>query len=217
MEYQLRTYFRSSCSWRVRIALHYKGLSYTPEYVHLLQDGGQQHGPEHLRTNPMAQIPVLRVGEEWVAQSVGILEYLEEAHPAPPLLPAKPLERAKVRELVQHVNSGIQPLQNLRVIQEIQKRWEFPREEAIRWCHDWIRIGLEAMEQTISGEAGAFSVGDNLTMADCCLIPQLYNARRFGIDTTEFPTLNRVDLHCATLRPFQAAHPDAQGDCPTPA
>ena len=191
-----------------------KGLEYESQYVHLLRDGGEQHTKEHLKRNPMRQLPVLTAGGNVVSQSVAILEYLEENYPDPALLPSGLEQRAKVRELVQLVNSGIQPLQNLSVIQDIQKRWDFPRSEAIRWCHDWIQVGLEALELITTETAGAFSYKDAVGMADCCLIPQLYNARRFGIDTSVFPTLHRIESHCGSLEAFQNAHPEAQGDFP---
>ena len=141
----LRSYWRSSCSWRVRIALNLKGLSYETVSVHLVADGGQQHGEEHRSLNPMRELPVLLVDGEPIAQSMGILEYLEETHPEPSLLPEAALDRARVRQMAEIINSGIQPVQNLRVMQRLGREFDQPKERQVAWSKGWIEFGFDAL------------------------------------------------------------------------
>ncbi len=206
-------YWRSSATWRVRIGLALKGVDYAYEPVHLVKDGGQQHGEAHVRRNPMHQVPVLRVehGGDVVdlTQSLAILEFLDETLEGPALLPSDPLQRAHVRRLAEVVNSWIQPLQNLSTLQKVEK--EFAADK-IKWGHDIIEQGLIALEAMVQGTAGTFMVGDAPSIADCCLIPQLYNARRFGVDLSGMPTLLRIEAACEALEAFQAAHADVQPD-----
>ena len=207
----LYSYWRSSSSWRVRIALAHKGLSYRYEAVPLLAQA--QRRSEHLDRNGMGQIPVLEVGGAPIAQSMAILAWLEQTTPQPALLPAEPLQRARAIALAELVNAGIQPLQNLAVLKEI----EALSDAATRadWGRRHIEAGLLAFEREVQRTAGIFSVGDAPSWADLALVPQLYNARRFGCDLTEMPTLNRIELACVALPAFVAAHPDQQPDAPT--
>ena len=208
-------YWRSSASWRVRIALQLKGLSYDYVPVHLLEGGGQQHGDAHRSRNPMRQVPVLEVeaggATHLLGQSMAILEYLEETYPTPPLLPRDPFARAKARQIAEAINSGIQPLQNLSVLQHLKSLGADDQ----AWGRHWVGRGLEAVETLVRGSAGTFCVGDEPTFADCCLVPQLYAARRFALEIERFPTLLRIEQTCAALPAFQRAHasaqPDAQG------
>ncbi len=211
---RLYGYWRSSSAWRVRIALHWKQLSHERVAVHLVRDGGEQHGAAFLARNPMAQVPVL----EWIhgehvwrlTQSLAILEWLEEAHPEPPLLPRDPFARARARELALLVVSGIQPLQNLAVLQRVEALGGARR----AWAAEWIERGLGAMERMLSETAGTYCVGDTVSFADVCLVPQLYNARRFGVTVERFERLAAIERACEQLPAFQAAHPDAQPDRP---
>lgn len=212
MSLVLRSYWRSSCSWRVRIGLNWKQLSYDLVPVHLVEDGGQQHSPEHRALNPMRELPVLMVDGEPLAQSVAILEYLEETHPEPPLLPDSPLDRARVRQMAEVINSGIQPVQNLRVMQRLGREYDFPRADQVGWSRDWIAQGLSAVEGLVSVHGGRYSFGDSVSFADLCLVPQLYNARRFNVDMNAFPTLTAVESQLESLPAFVAAHPDQQPD-----
>ncbi|WP_373046672.1 maleylacetoacetate isomerase [Vulgatibacter sp.] len=205
---KLYGYWRSSASWRVRIALAFKGLAYEYVPVHLVKDGGEQHGAAHQRRNPMEQVPVLEVDGVRLAQSMAILEYLEETHPAPALLPAAPFARAKARQLAEVINAGIQPLQNLGVIQQVKALGSDEK----AWAAHWIRKGLAALEVEAAESAGRFLVGDAPSFADVCLVPQLYASRRFGIDPADYPTLARIEATCAALEPFAKAHADAQPD-----
>jgi len=204
---RLYAYWRSSSAWRVRIVLHHKGLPFAITSVHLRE--GDQHAPEHTARNAMAQIPVLELDDgTCLAQSVAILEYLEETHPEPAMLPADPIARARVRQAVEIINSGIQPLQNLAVLIAIDGLGG----DRVAWSRDAIARGFVGLEALASQTSGRFLVGDQLTLADALLIPQLYNARRFKVDLAPFPTLLRVEANCTGLPAFQAAHPDAQPD-----
>lgn len=211
-------YWRSSSSWRVRIALDFKGIPYEYVAVHLLRDGGMQHAADYTARNPMAQVPTLTVevdGEtRYLAQSMAILEYLEEAHPAPALLPRDAFLRARARQLAEIVNSGIQPVQNLRLIQRLQalQHADGQSVDGRKWCAPFIADGLAAYESLARQTAGDFSVGDQPTFADLCLIPQLYNARRFEVDLSAHDLLLQIEQNCMALDAFQSAHPDRQPD-----
>ena len=214
--FRLWGYWRSSSAWRVRIALALKGVPY--EYAALNLVDQEQFREEHRARNPMGQVPVLELldGDRVVrlAQSMAIIEWLDERFPDPPLLPPDLDGRARVRALAEHVNSGIQPLQNavvLRTIKEKVPGWE--RE----WAQRWISRGLDALERAVGdGGAGRFCHGDAPGLADCYLVPQLHNARRYGLDVAPWPTLRRIEEACAALAPFQAAHADRQPDAPPP-
>ena len=212
MSYTLRSYFRSSCSWRVRISLAYKGISYETIPVHLLKDGGQQHGDTHRSANPMRELPVLLVGDEPLAQSMAILEYLEEAHPSPSLLPQGHIARARVRQMAEVINSGIQPIQNLRVMQKLQKDFSLEKSDAMKWSADWIKFGFDALEVLVAKYSGQYCFGDDPSIADACLIPQLFNARRFSVALEPYPNLTRVEKELNELEAFKASHPAQQPD-----
>lgn len=214
---KLYGYWRSSASYRVRIALGLKSLDYEVTPVHIVKDGGQQHLDAFKAMNPMSQVPVLEVKEGaktvQLAESVAIFEYLEETYPKPSLFPADPVLRARTRQLTEIVSSGIQPLQNLITLQCLKERGV----DATEWAQLFIRRGLSAYQKVAEQTAGQFSVGERPTFADCALIPQLYNARRNEIDVeAELPLLARIEAACAELPAFQAAHPDRQPDAPQP-
>ncbi len=210
---KLYGYWRSSASWRVRIALNLKGLAYTYEAVHLLKDGGQQHADAYRALNPMRTVPTLEFEEggamRRLSQSLAILEYLEERYRTPALLPAEPYLRARVRMFSEMVNSGIQPLQNLSVLQRLKNEL---KQDDKAWGAYWNTRGLTALEVAVKETARTYSVGDTVSFADICLVPQLYGARRFEVDLTPYPTLLRVEAACNELPAFQAAHPDRQPD-----
>jgi maleylpyruvate isomerase len=217
MTLRLYGYWRSSSAWRVRIGLGLKGLAYETVPVNLA--AGDQFSDPHRARSPLGQVPVLDVEEDGRAirlvQSMAILEWLDERFPEPPLLPPDLESRARVRALAEHVNSGTQPLQNalvLRMLKERQPGWEQ------EWARFHIGRGLEALERALGdGRTGRFCHGDVPGLADCYLVPQLYNARRYGVDLAPFRTLRRVEESCAALAPFQAAHADRQPDAPPPA
>jgi len=210
---RLYSYWRSSCSWRVRIALNLKGLSYEYVPVHLVKDGGEQHTEAYRAINPMRTVPTLELTEgstvRRLSQSMAILEYLEERHPSPALLPADPYLRARCRMLSEMVNSGIQPLQNLAVLQRI--KGELMGDDKA-WCVYWIERGLKAFQAAVQKTAGTYCLGQAVSFADLYLVPQLYSARRFGVDLRPYEQLTRIEAACASLPAFQAAHADRQPD-----
>ncbi len=209
---KLYSYWRSSSSWRVRIALALKGLGYEYVPVHLLEDGGQQHAEDFVEKNPAHQIPVLELEIDGltchIGQSMAILDFLEQTHPEPALLPGNPFLRSRAFQLAELVNSGIQPIQNLSVIQELRRL----DVDARAWCHDAILSGLEAYEALSKDVSGTFSVGDAPSWADACLIPQMYNARRFEVDMSHLEGILAIEQAAFGLEAFQVSHPDQQPD-----
>jgi maleylpyruvate isomerase len=212
MQLVLRGYFRSSCSWRVRIGLHWKQLDYLLEPVHLVRGGGEQHGDSHRAANPMEQVPVLFVDGEPVTQSVAILELLEELAPTPPLLPADAVQRARVRQMVEVVNSGIQPLQNLATMQRLSRDFGADKAQVAQWSGSHIDKGFRALEAMAARWSGRFSVCDEVSLADVFLVPQLFNARRFSVDLAHYPTLTRIEQALLALPSFHETRPEAQPD-----
>jgi maleylpyruvate isomerase len=212
----LHSYWRSSCSWRVRIALHLKGLPFTYRAVNLAE--GEQFEIPHRARNPMSTVPLLEVEEDGrvlrLAQSMAILEWLEERHPSPPLLPRDPAGRARVRAIAEDVNSSIQPYQNASTMKWLRER--NPGDDLAFTSH-FLARSMEGLEEVVSEGAGTFCHGDTVTLADLFVVPQLYGARRFDVDVAKFPTLLRVEAACALLEPFALAVPAAQPDAPPPA
>ena len=208
---KLYGYWRSSCSWRARIALNLKGLKYEYLPVNLLN--GEQHGEAYRAVNPTGTVPVLEVTEAGrpvrLSQSIAIMEYLEELHPAPPILPKTPSQRAKARMFAELINSGIQPLQNLQVLNYVDAELHGDKKA---WEAHWIDKGLRPLQALAEETAGTFLIGDHPTIADICLIPQLYGARRFGVDLSHYGLLLKVEAACNALPAFQAAHADKQPD-----
>ncbi|HVJ38705.1 MAG TPA: maleylacetoacetate isomerase [Stenotrophomonas sp.] len=211
---QLYTYFRSSAAYRVRIALNLKGLPHELVPVHLLRDGGQQHAADYVRLNPQHLLPTLRHGERVIVQSLPILEYLDEVFGEVPLLPADAQGRARVRALAQAVACEIHPLNNLRVMQYLERDWDIDAARREAWMRHWMDEGFAALETLLadSPETGRFCHGDTPGMADCCLVPQLFNAHRFGVDLAPYPTLARIEQACLALDAFDRARPERQPD-----
>jgi maleylacetoacetate isomerase len=208
----LSTYWRSSCSFRVRIALGYKKLAYEPVFVNILE--GEQNKPEYKTKNPIGHVPTLTVDGVSYVESVAIMELLEELYPDPPLLPKTPQARARVRELVETINAGIQPLQNLAVLDRVGHVKD-EQDKRIAWMKHFIPRGLAAYEALLAraetpGEP--FSFGGTFSMADACLVPQVYAARRIGVDLTPFPRIVRADAAASELPFVAAAKPEAQPD-----
>lgn len=205
----LYSYWRSSCSWRVRLVLALKGIPYEYEAVHLLRM--EQRDPAFLSRNPTGQVPLLCVDGLELGESVAICEYLEETRPQHPLLPSSPGDRAQVRRVMEMINAGIQPKQNVALLTFVAENLGGP-EEKKRWAVHWITSGLKAVEEVLEKTAGKCCVGDEVTMADCFLVPQIYNSIRFGIDMAQFPVVKRVVDHVSGLPGFAEAHADAQPD-----
>lgn len=214
----LRNYFRSSSAYRVRIALGLKGLPFDYVPVHLNRDGGEQFQPAFSRRNPQQLVPVLGDGGFDVSQSLAIIEYLDEAYPAKPLLPSTAQARARVRQLSLAMACDIHPLNNLRVLKYLTGPMGLDEAAKGEWISHWHGIGLAALEAALvsglAGDArrGRYCVGDAPTMADCCLVPQLFAARRFGMDLAPFPALLAIEAACLELPAFQNAHPGRQPD-----
>ncbi|MGQ0836296.1 MAG: maleylacetoacetate isomerase [Gammaproteobacteria bacterium] len=210
----LYTYWRSSASYRVRIALNLKGVEYEPRFVHLMRDGGEQFAPEYRALNPQSRVPTLVHDAIVVTQSLAIIEYLDERFPKPPLLPADPAGRARVRSLAQLVTSDIQPLQNASVTRYLRSSLAMTDEQIAAWMREWIGRGFAALEQRLAREpeTAAFCHGEHPTLADCCLVPQCYTARRFGVDPAEFPAIARIDATCSAVPAFGRAAPERQPD-----
>jgi len=214
MYMKLHTYFRSSAAFRVRIALNLKGLPYEAVPVHLLRHGGQQHQPAYRALNPMGGVPVLQDGALVLTQSLAIIEYLEEVHPQPALLPATPAERARVRALAQAIACDIHPVNNLRVLQYLKGPLGHTQDEVDAWYRHWVGLGLAAVEQLLANhpQTGRFCHGDTPGLADCCLLPQVFNARRYQCSLDALPTLQRIAAACETHPAFAAALPANQPD-----
>jgi len=215
-EMLLHGYFRSSAAWRVRIALNLKGVPHAHAFRHLRR--GEQSAPDYLAKNPQGLVPALEVpgpvGESQVlTQSLAILEWLEETQPGPKLLPADPWGRARVRALAQIVACDIHPIQNLRVLQYLKRDFGQAQPAIDAWVRHWVALGLAAFEARLAeAETGRFCHGDAPGMADCCLVPQLGNARRFGADLALYPRVLAVEAACAALPAFVAAAPGGQLD-----
>lgn len=202
---KLYEYWRSSCSYRLRIALNLKGIPYDSEHVHLLK--GEQRQPQFLEVNPMGTVPVLQDGDVLVAQSLAAMEYLEEVHLSTPLLPDYASDRAYVRSLCLAIISGMQPLGNISVLQYLETQFRISPEQKQRWLEHWMEQGFAALEKMVSRH-GAYCFYNQVTLADVCLVPQLYVARRFNVALEAYPTLQAIETHCLALPAFQQAHPD---------
>jgi maleylacetoacetate isomerase len=210
----LYSYWRSSASYRVRIALNLKQIEYDTRPVHLVRDGGEQRSPEYLAVNPQGLVPAFVEGGLTITQSLAIVAYLDETRPEPPLLPADPADRARVRSLALAIACDVHPLNNSGVLRFLAE--EFGVDDAGRqcWYRNWIRRGFVAMEERLAGDraTGRFCHGDAPGLADVFLVPQVYNAERFGCDLTPYPIIRRINASCLELEPFRAAAPEAQPD-----
>jgi len=216
MALRLHTYWRSSAAYRVRIVLALKGLEYESVPRHLLRDGGEQHRPDYLALNPQGLVPALEHDGHVLTQSLAICEYLEERFPEPPLLPAGPRDRAVVRAMALAIACDIHPLNNLRVQQYLRDGLGQDEAAVSRWVRHWIAEGLDALDTLIGRHSGdgRHCFGEAVTLADACLVPQVYNARRAGLDLAPWPRLAAVASHLESLPPFAAARPEAQPDAP---
>ena len=211
---KLYTYFRSSASYRVRIALNLKGLVYEPFPVHLVHDGGQQHSAAYTALNPAALVPLLVDDDVTLSQSLAIIEYLDEKHPEPALLPSDAAGRARVRAIAQTVACDIHPLNNLRVLRYLELQLGVAADARQAWYRYWVTESFEAIEQLLQRDDRTcrYCHGDSPTLADCCLVPQVFNAERFGVPMEPYPTIQRITKACAELDAFARAAPQAQPD-----
>jgi len=218
---KLYSYFRSSASYRVRIALNLKGLAYDIVPVHLLKNGGEQLSPEYRQLNADGLVPVLTDDTQGEAaaltQSLAIIEYLEETHPQPALLPAEPCDRAWVRGIALSIACDIHPLNNLRVLRYLVRNLNVSEDDKNAWYRHWCEQGLAALETTLARDkrSGRFCYGDTPTLADCCLVPQVFNAQRLNCDLSRLPTIMRINDACLALDAFANAAPAVQPDAET--
>lgn len=215
---KLYAYFRSSASYRVRIALNLKGLPYDVVPVHLLKNGGEQHTPAYRTLNPNALVPALIDDEAAhgavLTQSLAMIEYLEETHPTPALLPSSALDRAYVRAIALSIACEIHPLNNLRVLRYLTRDLKISEADKDGWYRHWCEYGLAAIEEVLANDprVGTFCYGDTPTLADCFLIPQIANAQRVNSDLSAMPTVMRINAHCLALEAFANAAPSRQPD-----
>ena len=211
---KLYTFFRSSASYRVRIALNMKGLSYEQSPIHLRRGGGEQLTAAYKAINPQALVPAFEDNDKILTQSLAIIEYLDETHPNPPLLPKDPADKALVRSMAMVIACEVHPIQNLRVLNYVKKEYNQTDEQVNRWAQHWIDLGLAALEQMILAQPkrGKFCLGDMPTLADICLIPQLGNARRYGCDVSRYPSILSIEKACMAISAFANAAPEKQPD-----
>ncbi|MCS6099234.1 maleylacetoacetate isomerase [Shewanella baltica] len=213
---KLYGYWRSSAAYRVRIALNLKGISAEQLSVHLVRDGGEQHKAAYSALNPLELVPTLTLDDELdadaLSQSLAIIEYLDEIHPQSPLLPASALDRAHVRAMALTVACEIHPLNNLRVLQYLTQTLGVDEAAKNTWYHHWVASGFGALETLLVRHSGRYCFGDTVTLADLCLVPQVYNAQRFNVDLTPYPNIMRVWTECNQLEAFADAAPERQAD-----
>lgn len=213
MELKLYNYFRSSPSYRVRIALHMKGLEFEYKPIHLLKNGGEQHSPEYQKINPAREVPALAHEGQIITQSVAIIEYLDEVYPNPPLYPKEPGARARIRQYCETINCT-HPLQNLKVLQYLEKEFSANDEKKTQWITNWMSQSFAALEELLHHTSGTYCWGDQITAADLFLIPQIFAGQRFSVPMDNFKTIHRINESCLKVEAFQKAHPYRQVDTP---
>ncbi len=211
---KLFSYWRSSAAWRVRIALAWKGIPHGTVPVHLVRDGGQQYAESYRELNPQGRVPALEDEGRVFAQSIAIIEYLEETHPEPPLLPADFAGRAVVRQMALVVACDIHPMQNLSVLNYLRTPLAQGDAPVADWVRHWIAQGFAALEELARrhGDGSRFLHGGAVSMADVCLVPMMYNARRYHLDLRPYPALTAIEAHLSTLAAFSTTRPEAQPD-----
>ncbi len=207
---KLYNYYRSSSSYRVRIALNIKQISYEALTVHLINNGGEQHRPEYLAINPQGLVPTLDENGHILSQSLAIIEYLEEMNPSPALLPQSPLARAQVRSLAMIIACDMHPLNNLRVLKQLRAQFQATENQVTEWYHRWLNEGFDAIEIKLRAlpRKNHVCYGHDVSLADICLIPQVYNAKRYGFPMDHYPLINEINDYCLTLSSFKNAAPE---------
>ena len=212
---QLYSYYRSSCSYRVRIALYLKNIPFEYIPIHLLRKGGEQKSEKYKQINPEGQVPTLIHNNQVITQSMAILHYLEDIYPSPALFPKEPKQKAHILSICETINSSTQPLQNLIVLNYLKSHWQVDENKKTAWLKFWIYRGLLSVEQKIKeNNFSSFAAGRSLTAAELFIIPQIYNAKRFNVSLNKFPRLLAIEDLCQHLPAFKKAHPDTQPDNP---
>lgn len=209
---KLYNYFRSSASYRVRIALNVKGIPFEYMPIHLIKDGGGQNKEEFRKINPMGHVPALDHDGFLVTESMAIIDYLDNVFPANRLIPTEPRDRSLVLQLCETINSGIQPLQNLKIFGYLEKSMGHSKAEVETWAKHWIGDGMGNLEKMLQKTAGTYAFGGEITAVDAFLVPQCFAARRLGVPPENFPTISRVSQNAMALEAFKKAHPEKQPD-----
>ena len=214
-EVVLYSYWRSSSAYRVRIALNLKGIEYRQKAIHLVRDGGEQNSPDYRAVNPLGLVPALVHAGHTIVQSMAICEYLDETFKSHPILPEDPVSRSCVRGIAQSIASEIQPLNNLAVLNFLGNKLNQDKDAIKQWYDHWLDRGFSAVEAWLAGpRSGTFSFGDTPTLADCFLVPQVYNAERYSFDLEPYPNICRITENCRSLPAFEQAAPEYQPDTP---
>lgn len=208
----LYNYFRSSTSYRVRLALHWKGLNFDYKPVNLLK--AEQHSAEYKRINPLGGVPTLVHDGKTIPESFAIIEYLDEVFPQKPLLPKDPYRKARIRQFCEVINSFMHPMANLKTLKYLETKHSYNQDQKDEWAQHWIEQGLEVLETTAKEFSGTYTFGDEVTMADIFLVPQLLTSQRYKVDISKYPTLVKINENCKALEAFQKAHPFTQMDTP---
>lgn len=208
----LYSYWRSSCSYRARIALNLKGIDYDYRAVHLVKDGGEQLKDEYLSLNPKGEVPFFVHGEHKISQTMVIMDYLDRHFDGAKLIPENKNDRLTCLQICELINSGIQPLQNLKVIKHVVKTFSASDDQKTEWIVHWINEGFVSLEKLLEGVSGKFAIGDTISVADCFIVPQVYNAVRYNIDMNKFPNIKRVNGNCLALEAVDKARPEVQPD-----
>lgn len=209
MSIKLYDYYRSSCSYRVRIALNLKNMLYDKIPIHLTQEGGMQHLADYQSINPQGLVPVLHIGEHLLSQSLAIIEYLDEIEPTPPLLPKNPLDRAKIRSLAFTIACDMHPLNNLRVLNTLKSSFHASEEQLTGWYHQWLQLGFDTLEKKLTDLPRTKPVcfQSEISLADVCLIPQVFNAQRFEFPLDNYPLIREINQYCLSIPAFYEASP----------
>lgn len=213
-QFQLWNYFRSSASFRARIALHYKGIDFDYKPVHLVKSGGEQYSSEYKKLNPQGEVPCLvdLKNNKAISQTVAIFEYLDMLFPENPLFPEEPYDRARVLQLCENINSGIQPLQNLKVLKYLEDEFHVSAEQKKTWAQHWIKQGFENFEQMLVRTAGSYCYGGGITAADMFLVPQIITAKRFEVNVENYPLISQIGNLCLKHPAFDKSIPQNQPD-----
>lgn len=212
---KLYGYWRSTAAYRVRIALNLLGLEYQSISVHLVKDGGEQHQQSYDAINPSHLVPTLIDGSVELSQSLAIMEYLDECYGKQTLVPKEPAVRALARSISQDIACDIHPINNLRVVQHLGEVASFAQDDKARWMKHWMTVGFTAIERKLAASSQSFCIGSKVTIADICLVAQIYNARRFGVSMTPYPTIVAIEKNCLALEAFKLAAPELQDDANT--